>query len=127
MRMKVTAPSKHSVRLASTNGVVIRIEAGESRNVPAGLATKAAEQGCKVEPVKDEDDEDPDKAQVQDDVERLKELQRAVDTVVERGDPEDFTATGRPKKVAVSKETTVEFSSQELNSAFEASLDRSNG
>lgn len=114
--LKVTAPSDRHVVLATTAGVTIRLEAGESRVVQPFMAPFAAAAGCTINPA---DSADP-RVSPEFSAERLDQLIEAVRVVVGEANEADFTSMGRVRKSAVQALVDFDFTTADLNRAFDA-------
>jgi hypothetical protein len=89
--MKVVAP-KRKTRLASTTGVAVTLQPFEVRDIPRSLYKMALRAGCK--PADEAAAPEPELTNFQADRDEVK---RAIRKLVEEGDAEKFTASGRPK------------------------------
>lgn len=116
--IKITAPKGQAVRIASTTGVVVYLQPGESRTVQNYFAVLAAEAGCSVLAVEDNAEVAVEAPQF----DKAAELQAAVKQLTEEGDPANFTASAKPRKAAVQALVDFDFTASELTQAFEAAL-----
>jgi hypothetical protein len=107
--IKVTAPSDRAVILSSTSGATFSLEAGETIAIPPYFAPIAAEYGCAVVHLTEAE---PPPAVPES--ERKSLLLAAVRKVIEKGDPNEFTANGKPRKAAVQALVTFDFTGGEL-------------
>lgn len=114
----VSGDRRRSVRLALRTGSSVVIQPGETRRVRPALAKAARHtRGCRVERVVDEPEANP--APVQEAApDREARAYEAVYTVMRRGNPDDFTQQGRPKKSAVRALVDFEVTLEEIDQAF---------
>lgn len=113
--IKVVAPKGRAVHLSSTTGATVHLAAGESRVVQPMFAPLAAKAGCAIQPVEGGSVPDPGPG----DDERLEKLEDAVRVVVDKGDPDDFTNSGKPRKAAVQALVDFDFTTGEMGDAFD--------
>lgn len=119
-RIKVVAPKDRPVRIRTTTGAVFHLKPGEERMLPPYAAPIAAASGCMIVPVGFEGST-PEVSGLSKE-ERHRELVAAVTTLVNRGKPEDFTESGRPRKPVVAEMVDFDPTVAEINEAAEAVL-----
>lgn len=115
--MKVQAPD-YAVRLASTAGVTLNLAAREVREVPSFLVAVAFEKGCT--PAGGESAPAPNVDDVPVGPGRESLICEAIERVVERGDPGEFTKADppRPRKGSVEKEAGFAVTVAEIDAAY---------
>lgn len=114
--MKIQAPDR-AVRLASTAGVTLQLAAHEVRDVPQFLIATAFAQGCT--PANGDPVPEPEPA-APSGTERDGLICEAIERIVERADPAEFTKQSppRPKKGAVEAETGFTVTATEIDAAY---------
>lgn len=106
--MKVVAPPQ-GAHLASPTGAVFVLKPGETRDIPPYLEKLAYEKGCKPA-------NDVPAPPTQDDRELIKQ---AVADMVAEGNPDHFTANGRPKIALVRARSGADASIAQVNEVFD--------
>lgn len=122
-RYEVSVPRdrKRPVRLALRTGSSVVIQPGEKRQVRPALARVAKQtRGCQVKRVTSTDSTTEPQS---DDatpavVDREAEVRKAVEAVMHRGNPDDFTQQGRPRKTAIRALVDFEVTLEEIDEAF---------
>ena len=122
--VSVPANREQPVRLATRTGASVVIQPGEKRQVRPALAKVAkAKRGVRVEEAKGGPEPvTASKPTPEPTVDHEAEVFKAVQALVQKGDPADFTAQGRPKKLAVRRLVDFEIDVDDIDRAFEQVL-----
>ena len=125
-KYEVSVPSNRErpVRLATRTGASVVIQPGEKRQVRPALAKQAKrKRGVRVEEVQSgSEPAATQQTQTEPGVDRQAETFKAVQALVQKSDPADFTTQGRPKKTAVRKLVDFEVDVDEIEHAFQQTL-----
>ena len=110
-------------RVASTMGYVFNFKKGEPRDVPELVVRECVDIGAEFveDGARDEVFKEPDKdTQPVAPHARREVIAKAVNTIFERNERDDFTATGNPKLNAVGAETGFKIDKGELAQVIKA-------
>ena len=115
MDSKTLFKSLVDVRLASTTGHVVIIEANRPRAIPVDLHAEALARGCA--PVAAAEDEDKAPAAPEGDA-RDETIREGIKQLIALNDESNFTGSGVPKVPAVKKAVGFDVTADEVKAAY---------